>query len=165
MALKSQRMTFVFAIGAAVFTFLTRLLPVPGLANIKPVGALSLFGGGRLHWWLAYPLPLIVMYLSDRVLHEINEEIRPFYWAYFSFAIYVLIGQVMCRKRSVVRITGAIFLGALQFYLITNFAVWYSHTAEPRADYPPTLAGLLACYIAGLPFFVRGFEVGRNALN
>lgn len=40
------------------------------------------------------------------------------------------------------------FLGALQFFLITNFGVWAIATT-----YPHTLVGLVTCYIAGVPFF------------
>jgi hypothetical protein len=37
----------------------------------------------------------------------------------------------------------------VQFYLITNFFVWL----HASSVYPHTAAGLLACYVAALPFF------------
>jgi hypothetical protein len=46
------------------------------------------------------------------------------------------------------RIAGATFLGALQFFLITNFGVWALLNSYPR-----TGGGLAACYLAGVPFF------------
>ena len=39
-------------------------------------------------------------------------------------------------------------LGAAQFFLITNFAVWCF-----LDSYPKTAAGLRSCYITGLPLF------------
>jgi hypothetical protein len=45
-------------------------------------------------------------------------------------------------------LAGATFIGALQFFLITNFAIWATFLT-----YPKTFAGLLACYAAGLPLF------------
>ena len=45
---------------------------------------------------------------------------------------------------------GAAVLGATQFYLLTNFAVWLGGDG---ATYPKTVAGLLQCYVAGLPFY------------
>jgi hypothetical protein len=39
-------------------------------------------------------------------------------------------------------------LGALQFFLITNFGVWAFLNSYPR-----TVAGLAECYLAGIPFF------------
>jgi hypothetical protein len=43
------------------------------------------------------------------------------------------------------------------FFLSTNFAHWCLTN-----DYPHTLAGLLACYTAGLPFY-RWMPVGDMA--
>jgi hypothetical protein len=44
-----------------------------------------------------------------------------------------------------------VFAGSLQFYIITNFFVWFgSHDM-----YPQTLSGLSACYVAALPFYGR----------
>src|SRR5712664_795556 len=42
----------------------------------------------------------------------------------------------------------ATFLGAIQFFIVTNFAVWALGNFYPR-----TVAGLAACYVAGVPFF------------
>ena len=50
--------------------------------------------------------------------------------------------------RSVGKIGAAAFLCALQFFLITNLPIWIFGTL-----YPHTLSGLVACYIAALPFF------------
>ena len=51
-------------------------------------------------------------------------------------------------KRSFARVGGATFLGAFQFFLITNFGVWAF-----LSSYPRTAAGLATCYLAGVPFF------------
>ena len=40
-------------------------------------------------------------------------------------------------------------VGSIVFFLITNLGSWFAMTE----DYPRTLAGLVDCYIAGLPFF------------
>ncbi|MGH9675694.1 MAG: DUF6580 family putative transport protein, partial [Candidatus Acidiferrum sp.] len=39
-------------------------------------------------------------------------------------------------------------LGAIQFFLITNFGVWAF-----LDSFPKTSAGLAACYVSGLPLF------------
>ena len=52
------------------------------------------------------------------------------------------------KKHAFPRIAAATFLGALQFFLITNLGVWAF-----LSSYPRTGAGLAACYIAGIPFF------------
>ncbi len=53
-------------------------------------------------------------------------------------------------------------LGAILFFVITNFGDWLMMNA-----YPHTLEGLMACYAAGLPFFrntVAGDVVGALLL-
>jgi hypothetical protein len=67
---------------------------------------------------------------------------------YASFLLSVFIGTWLADRRGFLRIGGTVFLGALQFFLVTNFAVW-----QLFGTYPHTPAGLAACYIAGLPFF------------
>ena len=46
------------------------------------------------------------------------------------------------------RIGGAALASAILFFVVTNFGVWLS-----SGMYPPTLAGLAACYVAAIPFF------------
>ena len=46
------------------------------------------------------------------------------------------------------RIGGAALASAVLFFVVTNFGVWAT-----SGMYPPTFAGLQACYVAALPFF------------
>ncbi len=61
----------------------------------------------------------------------------------------VAIGFWLRRKKSAPSIGGATLAGAIQFFLITNFALW----ASSIGSYPKNIGGLVACYIAGLPLF------------
>jgi hypothetical protein len=67
---------------------------------------------------------------------------------YASFAISVAIGRWLGDSRSVARIGGSVFVGAAQFFLVTNFAVW-----AIGGFYPKTTEGLVNCFVAGVPFF------------
>ena len=67
---------------------------------------------------------------------------------YASFLINVAIGFWLRDRRTVGRIAAATLFGAIQFFLVTNFAVW-----SFGLSYPRNTAGLLACYAAGIPFF------------
>ncbi|MGH9657744.1 MAG: DUF6580 family putative transport protein [Bryobacteraceae bacterium] len=137
------------ALGLVIAGALLRLMPHP--PNVAPVGAMSLFSGARLAGWQAYAVPLLLMALTDPILGAI-QGFRPFgartFFVYGSFLISVWIGRRLRDNSSAARIGAAAFACALQFYLITNLYPWY------RA-YPHTAAGLLACYIAALPFFGR----------
>jgi hypothetical protein len=120
-----------------------RIAPHPW--NFTPVGAMALFAGALLKdRRLAFLFPLLALFAGDVFIGF--HKLLPIVYA--SFLINVAIGLYLRDRRTVVRISLAALLGAIQFFLITNFAVWqflsgYSHTAT----------GLLACYIAGIPFF------------
>jgi hypothetical protein len=126
--------------------------------NLTPVGALALFAGARLRSPLGLLAPLAVMAVSDLVLLKPLADLgmSVFSWGtpviYAAFLIYALLGRgLVGRSFSPLRIGGAAVLGAVQFFLLTNFAVWvFGHS------YPKTLAGLLECYAAGVPFYRQG---------
>lgn len=120
-----------------------RLAPHPW--NFTPVGAIAIFAGATVRdRRLAFLFPLLIMLASDAILGF--NKLTPLVYA--SFLLSVLIGRLFNQKRNALRIGGATFLGALQFFLVTNFGAWaFLHS------YPRTGAGLAACYIAGIPFF------------
>ena len=121
-----------------------RIAPHPW--NFTPVGAMALFSGAVLKdRRLAFLFPLLTLFLGDIFIgfHKLMFVV------YASFLINVAIGLWLRNHRSVTRISLATLLGAIQFFLVTNFAVW-----QFLGDfYPKTAAGLAACYAAGLPFF------------
>jgi hypothetical protein len=134
------------AVGAAAL----RVFAV--LPNISPVGALGLFAGGRLRWWLAWLPPVAVMAISDQILFRLKGYPRFDPWVYGSLIVYVVLGRLLTHTRSAWRIGAVSALGSLQFFLITNFGLWYESLGLAGAMYPPTPAGLLTCYAMGLPF-------------
>jgi hypothetical protein len=142
------------ALVLTVLAALVRLVPHP--PNFSPVGSVALFGGARLRSWQAYLIPLLAMVLTDPIRSRL-EGGYPAYSAltpiiYGSFLISVFLGRTFLRNStSPVRIASVAVVGSLQFFLITNFFVWF----DGRDLYPQTLAGLSACYVAALPFFGR----------
>ena len=131
---------------------LGRLLP--HWPNFTPVGGMSLFAGARLPGWQAYLVPLVIMAVTDPLLHLLfgipgYTKATPLIYA--SFLLNVLIGRLMLAKsENAARIGAAAFLCSVQFFVISNFAVWLG-----SAFYVHNTAGLLACYTAALPFFGR----------
>jgi hypothetical protein len=121
-----------------------RLLPHP--MNVTPVGALALFGGASFRSKrMALALPLVSLIAGDIFIGF--HRLMPYVYA--SFLVSVVIGFWVRRSRSVVRIGSGVLAGAIQFFLVTNFALW----AASIGAYPRTAAGLVACYIAGIPDF------------
>jgi hypothetical protein len=121
----------------------TRLLPHP--PNLTSVTALALFGGAYFSKrWLAFVVPLLALLGSDLILGFYpHMEIQ-----YLSFALIICIGFALQRRRSVARIAAAALISSVTFFVITNLGVWAFSTIYPR-----TLSGLLACYVAAIPFF------------
>jgi hypothetical protein len=120
-----------------------RLAPHPW--NFTPVGAIALFAGALVRdRRIAFLFPIVVMFATDAVIGFNQLSLL----VYASFVLSVVIGRVLIAKRSPLRIAGGTFLGSLQFFLVTNFGVWAFLNSYPR-----TGAGLVACYIAGIPLF------------
>jgi hypothetical protein len=134
------------AILAAVMIMLAAVVRVaPHPWNFTPIGAMALFSGAMFRdRRLAFLFPLAALFAGDVFtgLHRLIPVV------YASFLVEVLIGTWLTSRCSVARIGVAVFLGALQFFLITNFALWQIYDT-----YPHTAAGLTACYTAGLPLF------------
>ena len=121
-----------------------RLAPHP--MNFAPIGALALFGGAYFsNKREALAIPLLSLILGD--VFTGFHQLIPFVYA--SFLVSVTIGFWLRRKRSAPRIAAATLAGAIQFFLVTNFALW----ASSIGSYPKTAGGLAACYVAGLPLF------------
>ena len=145
---KDQRPAARVALGLIITGAVLRLIPHP--PNVAPVGAMSLFAGARLNGWQAYLVPLMLMLITDPILgaiHGFSPFARRTFFIYGSFMISVWIGRHLRDTDSPLRIGGAAFLCALQFYLITNLPSCLS------GMYTHDLAGLITCYIAALPFF------------
>jgi hypothetical protein len=133
----------------AVATFILvaamlRLAPHP--MNFTPIGALALFGGAYVSSKrTALAIPLLSLIVGDAVTGF--HPLIPFVYA--SFLVSVLIGFRLRQNRSASRIGAATLAGAIQFFIVTNLAVWTASIGP----YPKTVAGLAACYVRGIPLF------------
>jgi hypothetical protein len=127
-----------------LFASVVRIVPHPW--NFAPVGAMALFSGAKLgRSWQAFLFPLAALFCGDIFVGLYSLRLMSI--VYFSFCLSVLIGIAFRRWQSPLPLSLATFLGASQFFLITNFAFWAFGTT-----YQHTFAGLVTCYIAGLPY-------------
>lgn len=138
-----------------VLAALSRLLPHP--PNFSPVEAMALFGGAYFanRAW-AVLVPLVAMLLSDVAL---GLTMGGEYWSYvatsFSFwsvylciAVSTVMGFGLRGKVGGANVLGYSLAGSLLFFAVTNGVTWFGSTT-----YPQTGAGLVAAYVAGIPFF------------
>lgn len=143
----SQKETLLYrtllALALILLAAALRIAPHPW--NFTPVGAMALFSGAVIKdRRLAFLFPLLALFIGDTFIgfHKLIPVV------YASFLINVLIGLWLRDRRTVARISLATLLGGIQFFLVTNFAVW-----QFLSGYSHTVSGLLACYIGGVPFF------------
>lgn len=106
---------------------------------------MALFGGAYFaDKRLAFLVPLTALLVSDLALGFYSQ--MPIVYA--TFALIVCIGLWLRQRRTLLPIAGATLASSVLFYGTTNFAVWVFGSL-----YPQTLAGLVACYMAAIPFF------------
>ena len=131
-----------------LFAVAVRFMPHP--MAFTPVGAALLFFGARgprRQVWV----PLALLAASDVVLTTLVYR-YPFSWDHFVtwawYAGMLWLGTTLKENAGPRRIFGTALAGSASFFVISNFAVWAAWQMYPR-----TLAGLMTCYAAGVPFF------------
>lgn len=119
--------------------------------NFSPVFGALLFGGAYLKERDSVWFPVALLAVSDVVLTTQVYRMQ-LGWSqllvWLGFAVVALIGRWLWNRMSVRTVLAASLAGPTAFFFISNFAVWLEWKM-----YPPTWQGLLACYVAALPFF------------
>ena len=117
------------------------MLPRP--FGVSSVGATALYSGayGDRRWsWLIVGIPLTLGLLVTGLYEPLV-----FAFVFLGFALSTLAGRLLARRQCLRRFAAAVVLGASTFYLVSNISVWLVY-------FPQSAAGLLECYIAGLPY-------------
>lgn len=125
--------------------FLNEFIQIP---NLEIITSFSLIAGAMLGGLYTFLIPLAIIAISD--IYFGNTSILYFTWS--AFMIIGGLGWLLrkrrsCNPRFVGEMTGMGIAAVLFFYLYTNFGWWLLTNM-----YPLTWAGLIQCYIAGLPF-------------
>jgi len=123
----------------------TRALPlfIPHIWNFTAVGALAIFAGAQFNdKRIALLMPLAAMALSDLFIGNGFDAV-----VYSGFIAMVVCGMLVNTRQNLPNLILSGIAGAVVFYLITNFALFY-----PVSMYPHNLSGIIASYVAALPF-------------
>ena len=144
MTLDSRQRTLLGAAAALIaLCVAARLLPHP--PNFAPAAAIAMFGCSFFaKRWHAAVVVAVGMAIGDWFIG--------FYAGGVMLVVYVSMLMPLAARRFLAK-AGAMAVGAVAvlcgvgFFLTTNAAVWFFTSA-----YPPTLDGLAASYLAGLPF-------------
>ncbi|MEM7646942.1 MAG: DUF6580 family putative transport protein [Pseudomonadota bacterium] len=115
----------------------------PHAANWSPVLGLCLFSGwvsgGK---WYGFLLPLLALFMSDLSLMEDPA------WMFNYVAWVGLIGVGVFMKPKFKSFLGHGLFGAMVFFLISNFGVWFF-----SGLYSQDFQGLMTCFTLAVPFF------------
>jgi hypothetical protein len=140
---------------AYLFVALGILVHVVGSGHtfgFTPLGAsLLFFGANRSRKEFLLLLPALIgadVYLN----YKYGHAMQPDQW--FVFAWYVgacFLGSLLKGRVRPLYVGGAALASSVSFFLVSNFAVWAVWTM-----YPKTFAGLMASYVAAIPFFQKG---------
>lgn len=139
-----MRTKYLIAITLILFGAVLRVLPHPW--NFAPLGALALYGGAMFGGRLRFVIPIAALFLSDTIIGFYNPGVMAS--VYGSFLVMVVIGANMGKRVTPSKVIAGALTSSILFFLVTNAAVWaFGHGYARSTD------GLLASYIAGLPFF------------
>ena len=129
-----------------VLAIIARLAPHP--FNVTPLGGLGLFAGAYCDRRVAWLVPLVALLIGDSIGGFYDPVVLVF--VYVGMLAGPLFGRLfLSAKRSTLRFVGAVGCSSGAFFILSNFGVWAA------GMYPPTLAGLVECYVMGLPFLVN----------
>ena len=123
--------------------------------NLSVIGALGLFAAARIGFWPAFAFVAFAIGLKDTAVYLLRD-MEPYPLSYLYFAGYAAIGWLLLRRtESPARIGFTAFGTSVLFFLVSNFVSWL----EQAYPYGYSLAGLLDCYRAAIPFY-RGTFAG-----
>ena len=122
---------------------------IPHAPNFSPVYGALLFGGANLKkrdsaWFSAMTLGA-----SDIVLTKFVYHLNVGWGELIQIAAFVaiaMIGWILQKRFSIGRLAFACLAAPTAFYLISDFGVWLGNS------YPHTWQGLVACYVAAIPY-------------
>jgi hypothetical protein len=142
-------LAYVFVVLAIAFRLIIpHIQPHPW--DFTPVGASLLFfgayGSKRQAWIPVAVLAATDVYLNLWVYHY------PFGWDQFIelawYAATIWLGTRLRDRAEPLPTLGLALTSSVSFFIVSNFGVWAAYNM-----YPKTFGGLVACYIAGIPFY------------
>jgi len=139
-------MIYLFFVLSVLAGLLSNHLP-----GFTPAFGALLFCGARLKKRDAIWFPVLVLAIADWVATTQLFHMRV-KWEHaitlVAFAAMARIGGMLRNNLTVWRFLGCSVAGSTAYFLISNFGVWLGWGV-----YPHTRGGLVACYVAALPYY------------
>lgn len=156
-ALTKNMSEFKILLGIIIFATMTRIAIPPFLGhppNFSAIDATALFCGAYFsRRSIACIVVLLSVWIGDVFLNKVfmghwDLFYSGFYWQYGCYFLITLIGAALKDQVKPIHLISACLTSAILFFGISNFGVWSTGLL-----YPLTLDGLIACYVAAIPFF------------
>jgi hypothetical protein len=117
-----------------------------------PTAAAAIFAGYYFASWpIAVMVPLAILGLTDLLL-PVHDNLPVLLTTYAAMTVPVWLGRIMARREfdwsASWRWALCGLVPATLFFVVTNFAVWAF-----QSDYEKSVAGVVHCYWAALPFY------------
>ena len=138
---------FFYLIFFVIILALSRIIPHP--PNFTPILASAIMAPMLVKdRWFGIAMPIVAMFISDIII-----GFHPYQFVIYSTILIIAFLSPMVKNYTALGIMAV--GGSVWFFIVTNFAVWVIYDYEPgnMYTYPKTFEGLIACYIAALPFF------------
>lgn len=144
----------------SIITSIIFFRTIPHAPNFTPLGGATLLGAaffGRKY--LAILVPIAAMWLSDLLLNNTlyASYSEGFQWGasyqiftFAAIALTAIFGMKWFSKITNAKIFGGAIMATVLFFVVTNFGTWLAGTL-----YAKSLSGLIACYIAAIPFLLN----------
>lgn len=137
---------------AVLSRFIPHAMHGVGLNFTAVGGGLLFFGARRSRWQAGFAV--LAMAASDvvltRVVYGYPFHLRSYLLTWAWYAGVCLLARGVLQTITAGRVAGAVFSSATSFFVLSNFAVWFG-----GALYPHSVAGLLQCYEAAVPFYAN----------
>jgi hypothetical protein len=156
--------------GCALFRLVSSHYP-EAMPNVSPFMAISYVGGLCLPRRWAWLIGSAAIFLSDFAFLDINYRTigSAFsWWSVISLVIYAgagLLGILIARRASLVKIVSGSLGCSLLFYVAANtFSWWQNITIKMTPAYSPDLAGWWQANTIGLPGYDPTWLFLRNGM-
>ena len=143
---------YIVLILAALSRLVPHALHGTGM-NFTAVGAgLLFFGSRRPRWQAAAAVAILAttdFYLT-RFVYGFPFEVKEYLVTWAWYGAVCLFASGLLRKVTALRVAAGVIASATSFFLLSNFMVWIA-----SGTYPHNASGLVACYVAALPFYAN----------
>lgn len=123
---------------------------IPHVWNFSPVYGALLFGGANMKKRDSVWFSALTLGASDVVLTKFMYHLNMGWEELIQMAAFIsiaMIGWILHERFSIGRLAFACLAAPTAFYVISDFGVWIGY-----GSYPHTWSGLVACYVAAIPY-------------